>query len=169
MSSEACGLGKLDSDALGSHRSWWKSRRNTLHWPRTVPHADNTAPGSAPGCRPGRSSAYACLRCSWESARVSPARRTRARTYRPVRRLVVDVHERALDVREDLDLVLQLLADVVRLPQRRRAVHDDVDLDEVVRAALRASARCGSEGAARTWYARTVSICVMCSLNVEAL
>jgi hypothetical protein len=70
-----------------------------------------------------------------------------------MRRLVVDMHERALDVRQDLDLVLQLLADVVRLPQRRCAVHDDVDLDEVVRPALnlhQCRALCSEEGA-HTW------------------
>ena len=49
-----------------------------------------------------------------------------------MRRLMVDVHERAADVGQDLDLVLQLLADVVRLPERCVGVHDDVDLDVVV-------------------------------------
>ena len=47
-------------------------------------------------------------------------------------RLVVDVHERALDAWEGFYLVLQSLTDVVRLPQRRVRVHDDVELDEVV-------------------------------------
>ena len=53
-------------------------------------------------------------------------------SYGCVRRLVVDMHERTTDVWQDLDLVLQLLADVVRLPERRVRVHDDIDLDVVV-------------------------------------
>ena len=53
-------------------------------------------------------------------------------TYWCMRRLVVDVHKRTADVGQDLDLVLQLLADVVRPPERRVRVHDDVDLDVVV-------------------------------------
>lgn len=47
-------------------------------------------------------------------------------------RLVIHVHERALDVRKDFDLVLQLLADVVRFPERSPRVHHDVHLDKVV-------------------------------------
>lgn len=55
-------------------------------------------------------------------------------THWRMRRLVVEVHERAADVRQDLDLVLQLLADVVCLPERGICVHDDVDLHVVVLA-----------------------------------
>lgn len=46
--------------------------------------------------------------------------------------LMVDVHKRPFDVRQHLDPVLKLLAEVVRLPQRRARVHDDVNLDVVV-------------------------------------
>jgi hypothetical protein len=53
-------------------------------------------------------------------------------THRSVGRLVVDVHERALDVRQHLDLVLQLLAHIVRLPQWGIRRHHNVHLDEVV-------------------------------------
>ena len=53
-----------------------------------------------------------------------------------MRRLVVDVHKRASDVREDLNLVLQHLADIVRLPERRVRVHHDVYFDEIVRSTL---------------------------------
>ena len=47
-------------------------------------------------------------------------------------RLVVDVHERTLDAGQRFDLLLKLLADVVRLPEGRVGVHDDVELHEVV-------------------------------------
>lgn len=36
--------------------------------------------------------------------------------------LVVDVHEAAVDVRQSLDLVLQILREVVRLPERHLGV-----------------------------------------------
>ena len=52
--------------------------------------------------------------------------------HRGMGSLVVDMHERALHVGEYLNLVLQLLADVMRFPQRRACIHDDVDLDKVV-------------------------------------
>ena len=68
-------------------------------------------------------------------------------THRHMRRLVINVHERALDVRERLELVLELLADIVRAPQRRVRRHHHVDLDEVLRPAL-----CdGSESVDRRW------------------
>ena len=93
-----------------------------------------------------------------------------------MRRLVVDVHERALHVRERLELVLELLANVVRLPQRRIRGHHHVDLEEVLGPALRyGSASIREERGGRrgegelTWYARTVSICSISSLNVMAL
>lgn len=56
----------------------------------------------------------------------------RGYTYRRVRRLVVDVDECAADVGQNLELVLELLAQIVRLPKRRVRVHDDVNLDVVV-------------------------------------
>ena len=46
--------------------------------------------------------------------------------------LVVDVDERTLDAWERFYFVLQPLTDVVRLPQGRVRVHDDVELDKVV-------------------------------------
>jgi hypothetical protein len=57
-------------------------------------------------------------------------------TYRSVRSLVIHVHERPLDIRQSLNLVLELLADIVRLPEWGVAQHDDIDLDEKLRAAL---------------------------------
>ena len=115
-------------------------------------------------------------------------------TYGRVRRLVVDVHKGTADVGQDLDLVLQLLAQVVRLPERRVRVHHDVDLDVVVLQPPRVSPTPtrapGSHspvhsttifhrsvrekgqregGGRRTWYARTVSICSISSENVVAL
>ena len=53
-----------------------------------------------------------------------------------MRRLVVDVHEGTADIGQDLDLVLQLLAQVVRLPERRVRVHHDVYFNEIVRSTL---------------------------------
>lgn len=53
-------------------------------------------------------------------------------TYWCVRRLVVDVHESPAHVWEDLDLVLQLLADVMSFPQWCVSVHDNVNLDIVI-------------------------------------
>lgn len=58
--------------------------------------------------------------------------REEAGAYGRVRGFVVDVHECAADVRQDLDLVLQLLAEVVRLPQRRARGHHHVHLDVVL-------------------------------------
>jgi hypothetical protein len=46
------------------------------------------------------------------------------------------MHERPLDVWQRFDLVLELLADIVRLPEWGVARHDDIDLDEKLRAAL---------------------------------
>jgi hypothetical protein len=64
---------------------------------------------------------------------MSPVNR---KTDRTVGGLMIDVHERTLDVRQDLYFVLQLLADIVRLPQRGVPVHDDVNFNKVVRSAL---------------------------------
>ena len=45
--------------------------------------------------------------------------------------LMIDVYERALDVRQDFDLVLELLTDVVRFPEWSAGVHDNINLDKV--------------------------------------
>jgi hypothetical protein len=53
-------------------------------------------------------------------------------THRRVSRLMIYVHKSTLDIRKHLDLVLQLLADIVGLPQRGSSIHDDVHLDDVI-------------------------------------
>lgn len=53
-------------------------------------------------------------------------------TYRGMSRLMIDVHKGTLDIRKHLDLILQLLANIVCLPQRGSSVHDDIHLDDVV-------------------------------------
>lgn len=55
---------------------------------------------------------------------------------RLVRRLVVDMNVSALDAWQLFELVLQRLRDVVSDGQRRVAVHDQVNLDDVVRPAV---------------------------------
>jgi hypothetical protein len=49
-----------------------------------------------------------------------------------MRRLVINVDERPLHIRKDLDLVLQLLTEIVRLDQRRVRLHHDVHFYEIV-------------------------------------
>lgn len=76
--------------------------------------------------------------CSWDIRRqyyiaTSPKDLD---TYRLVTRLVVDVDECTLDVRQLLDLHLQLLGHVVRDLEPLVAVHDHVDLDDVTRPAV---------------------------------
>jgi len=51
-------------------------------------------------------------------------------------RFVVNVDECPLHVGEDLNRILELLADVMCFPQRCACIHDDVDLNKVVWAAL---------------------------------
>lgn len=51
---------------------------------------------------------------------------------RPVSELKVDVNEGALDLGQLLELLLERLANVVRLAQRHVAGEDDVNLDKVV-------------------------------------
>lgn len=63
--------------------------------------------------------------------------RTENNTHRCMCRLMIYMHEGALHVRQHLDLVLELLADVVRFPQRRIGRHDDVDFDEVILNAVK--------------------------------
>ena len=46
--------------------------------------------------------------------------------------LMVDMHERTIHVGKHFDLILQLLADIMRFPQGRARVHDDVDLDKII-------------------------------------
>ena len=48
--------------------------------------------------------------------------------------LKVDMHIRPLDIRQRLELHLQLLGDIVSGTERLVGVHDDVDLDEETRA-----------------------------------
>lgn len=50
---------------------------------------------------------------------------------------VIDVDERSFHVGKYFNRILKLLANVMRLPQRCACTHDDVDLDEVVWAALK--------------------------------
>ncbi len=57
--------------------------------------------------------------------------------YWSVLGLVVDVHERSRDTGERFELILQRLADVVRLPQGGLCVHDNINFNEVIRSALR--------------------------------
>jgi hypothetical protein len=42
------------------------------------------------------------------------------------------MHKGTFDIRQHLQLVLELLANVMRLPEWGRSVHDHIDLDEVV-------------------------------------
>ena len=68
-------------------------------------------------------------------ARIRQAKR-RGFTYGGVRRLVVNMNECAADIRQDLDLVLKGLADIMRLPERSVRVHHHVDFYIVIRPAL---------------------------------
>lgn len=52
----------------------------------------------------------------------------------PMGELVVEVHERSLDLRQAFQFLLQGLADVVRLLQRHAWRQHDVHLDEVMGA-----------------------------------
>ena len=56
--------------------------------------------------------------------------------YRSMLGLVVDVYERSCDTGERFELILQRLADVVRLPQRGLCVHDNIHFNEVIRSTL---------------------------------
>jgi len=49
---------------------------------------------------------------------------------------VIDVDECSLYIGEDLNRILELLANVMRFPQRCACIHDDVDLNEVIWAAV---------------------------------
>lgn len=55
-----------------------------------------------------------------------------------MRKLIVNVHKASFDIRQDLNLILQLLANIVCLGEGGIFVHHDVDLHEIVWAALRA-------------------------------
>lgn len=68
-------------------------------------------------------------------AHIRQAKR-RGFTYRGVGRLVVNMDECAADIRQDLDLVLEGLAEIMRLPERSVCVHHHVDFYIVVRSAL---------------------------------
>lgn len=49
---------------------------------------------------------------------------------------VVNVNERSFYIGKDLNRILEFLAEVMCFPQRCVGIHDDVNLDEVVWAAL---------------------------------
>jgi len=51
-------------------------------------------------------------------------------------RFVINVDECSLHVGKDLNRILELLANVMRFPQRCACIHDDVDLNKVVWSAL---------------------------------
>lgn len=51
-----------------------------------------------------------------------------------MRRLVVNVDVGTLNIGKALELELQLLSDIVRLHQRARRVHDNVNLGDEARA-----------------------------------
>lgn len=68
-------------------------------------------------------------------AHIRQAKR-RGCTYGSVGRLVVNMDECAADIRQDLDLVLKGLAEIMRLPERSVRVHHHVDFYIVVRSAL---------------------------------
>lgn len=46
--------------------------------------------------------------------------------------LVIDVDECSLHIRENFDLILELLADIVGLPQWRTRVHDDINFYKII-------------------------------------
>ena len=68
--------------------------------------------------------------------REKGATTNRVSTYGGMGRFVIHVDECSLYVGKDLNRILELLADVMRFPQRCACVHDNVDLDEVVWTAL---------------------------------
>ena len=76
------------------------------------------------------------LPCSYDTkhtaCQLNSGEKSDRATHGHVGCLVVNVDERAFNTWECLDLVLQLLGKVVRLPQGRICTHDDVKLDEVV-------------------------------------
>lgn len=105
-----------------------------------------------------------------------------ASTHRLVIRLVVNVHKAPIDVGQGLQLILQVLRDIMRSPERHLAIDDNVNLDEIVGARVvdaalrRERGREGGGGhgsASATNKASaaplTVSICLIASLNVMAL
>ena len=81
---------------------------------------------------------HSCLRCSCGQpiSTLSWAIIRLRNTYRSVLGLMIDVHERSCDTRECFELILQSLANIVRLPQGCLCVHDNINFDEVIRSAL---------------------------------
>ena len=63
-------------------------------------------------------------------------KRNEGGTYGRMGRLVVNMYKCTADIRQDLYLVLETLAEVVGLPERRVRVHHDVYFDEIVRSTL---------------------------------
>lgn len=57
-------------------------------------------------------------------------------TYGGMCRLMVDMYKCASDIGQHFDLILKLLADIVRLPQWSVRVHHYVDLNIVIRPTL---------------------------------
>jgi len=62
---------------------------------------------------------------------------------------VIDVDKAPIHIRKRLDLVLQVLGDVVSVPQRHSRRQDDVDLHEVLRSRVIYSARVDLEDLVR--------------------
>ncbi len=60
-------------------------------------------------------------------------------TYGSVGRLVVNMDECAADIRQDLDLVLKSLTEIMGLPKGGVRVHHHVDFYVVIRSALSTS------------------------------
>ena len=78
---------------------------------------------------------FRAFRCSYNT--VSKAKRMLAGpTYRLMGCLIIHMDEGPLDVRENLDFILELLANIMCFPQRCICVHYDVNLDEVVWSTL---------------------------------
>ena len=63
-------------------------------------------------------------------------KRNEGDTYGRMGRLVVNMYKCTADIRQDLYLVLETLAEVVSLPERRVRVHHDVYFDEIVWSTL---------------------------------
>jgi hypothetical protein len=56
---------------------------------------------------------------------------------------VIDMNETSIDVRQLFYLILQILCDVMSSPEGHVAVHDNINLDKVVRWYLVKSMRSG--------------------------
>jgi len=54
------------------------------------------------------------------------------RTYGCVTSLVVNMYKGPFDVRKDLYFILQLLTEIVRFPQGRVGIHNDIHFDKII-------------------------------------